>query len=835
MSSRSIWILLWTVLLAGGLFFRLWQLNDRPMHTDEAVHAEKFGALLEKGSYFYDPEEFHGPTLNYATLISAWLRGENSYAAIQEATLRLVPAVFGFALVLTPLFFLNGAGRRAVFFCALLFAFSPAFVYYSRYYIQEMLLVFFTALFLGSGWRYARSRKAGWLLLSGIAVGLMHATKETFVFAVFAAAVAFLVCTVYDKSRVHLKISHAIAAVAAMILTSALFYSSFGDHSEGIVDSVSTYMIWFQRAGGQTVHVHPWYFYLDLLTWLELAEPLTWNEDGIVALAAVSLLFIFARKPLLAKSPILFRFFAVYTLVLTAVYSLIPYKTPWCLLSFLYGMVILAGFVIDWLLHITQAWWQKLGVGLLVGLFVIAAPIAQSWLLNFRFAADPTNPYVYAHTSTDITAMVEGVRRAAAASPSGKETPIHIIAAAKDYWPMPWYLRDHPHVGYWTEVNDAVCSAPIILAAAQQQPELLQVLYTVPKPGSRHLYVPLYDRNMQLRPGVEWVGMIRNNLWEAMNAAPPSSLPAQPQAENEWMDKPDKKQIENLLKFSHEAMNTTFAVFVQDERGSYAGKAARAAFNEVDKLERQLSRFIPNSDISRINRLEAGKSLIVEEDTMQCLLIAQRAYELTDGAFNVTIGNAIEAMKNGETATSQQLPAKRSGEFLLLLDEIAYSVTKLDDTVNVDLGGIGKGYAVDAMAKVLQEWGVKTVLIHGGSSSVRAINPPEGKAGWPVTITNPEDGKQISKLELANEVLSCSGLEKGGHIIDPATGKPPTGKTACWLRLPQSAAMADALSTAVMIMPMDKIRQMTQDMPELSLLLVMEGSEPILKLGPWDK
>lgn len=825
------------VVLAGGAFFRLWQLNDRPMHTDEAVHAQKFGALLEKGSYFYDPDEFHGPTLNYATLISAFLRGEKTYSEINETTLRLVPAVFGIGLVLTPLFFLKGMTRRAVFFCSVLIAFSPALVYYSRYYIQEMLLVFFTAAFLGCGWKYFQSQKAVWLVLSGISVGLMHATKETFVFAILAAAIAFMVCRVYDKPKWSLKVSHLLAAVAAMVLTSALFYSSFGTNPKGILDSVSTYAIWFQRAGGQTVHVHPWYYYLNLLTWLELTEPITWNEDGIVALAALSLLFIVSRKPLLAKSPVLFRFFAVYTLVLTVIYSLIPYKTPWCMLSFLYGMVILAGFMIDWLLQVAETWWEKVGAAALIGIFIIASPIVQSWMLNFHYASEPTNPYVYAHTSTDIFPMVSAVKKAAAASVQGKQTPIQVIAAGSDYWPLPWYLRDYTNVGYWSEVDDSAYRAPIILAAAGQEQKLLHVLYAVPKPGEKNLYVPLFNRKMYLRPGVQWVGVIRKNLWDRMNTAPQSSSPPQSKTEKNWMDKPDKKQIENLLKFSHQAMNTTFEVYIQDERGSYAGRASRTAFNEVDRLEKQLSRFIQNSDINRINHSPVGQSVIVDEDTMKCLMVAKKAYDLTGGAFDIAIGNTIAAAKNGEEMPAKEPSTERPGMDRLQLDEASFSVTRLSDTVNIDLGGIGKGYAVDAIASVLSEWGVKVALIHGGSSSVRAMNPPEGKAGWPVTITNPINEKKLSSLNLANDVLSCSGLGKGGHIIDPATGKPVTGRAACWVRLPQSAALADALSTAAMVMPLDDVRRLPGEVSGLSALLVLSSTDTdagtLVKLGSW--
>ena len=135
MGTRSKWILLFVIVLAGGGFFRLWRLSDRSMHTDESVHAAKFGRLLDTGFYAYDPTEYHGPTLNYVTLISAAQRGEKTYSEINESTLRWVPAVFGIGLMLTPMFFLKSLPLRAVFFSSLLLAFSPAFVYYSRYYI----------------------------------------------------------------------------------------------------------------------------------------------------------------------------------------------------------------------------------------------------------------------------------------------------------------------------------------------------------------------------------------------------------------------------------------------------------------------------------------------------------------------------------------------------------------------------------------------------------------------------------------------------------------------------------------------------------------------------
>ncbi len=138
--SKGLFIAL--TLLAAAL--RLPTLAARPMHADEAIHADKFGTLLEGGGYAYDPTEYHGPTLYYLTLLPAWLRGESRYVAIDEVTLRSVPAVLGVALVAAH-FGLRGAlGTAAAAFAAFLAAISPAMVFYSRYYIHEIPLVLFT-------------------------------------------------------------------------------------------------------------------------------------------------------------------------------------------------------------------------------------------------------------------------------------------------------------------------------------------------------------------------------------------------------------------------------------------------------------------------------------------------------------------------------------------------------------------------------------------------------------------------------------------------------------------------------------------------------------------
>jgi uncharacterized protein (TIGR03663 family) len=171
------------LVLLAGLVLALWSfaLDQRPMHNDEAVNGVKFGQLWDHGGYKYDPNEHHGPSIYYATLAVSRLTGApQDFDQFSDRRLRFITVLFGIGLILLLPLVADGLGRKATLWAALLTAVSPAVVFYSRYYVHEILLVFFTFLALAAGWRYWRSRRIGWALLAGAGVGLMHATKETF-------------------------------------------------------------------------------------------------------------------------------------------------------------------------------------------------------------------------------------------------------------------------------------------------------------------------------------------------------------------------------------------------------------------------------------------------------------------------------------------------------------------------------------------------------------------------------------------------------------------------------------------------------------------------------
>jgi uncharacterized protein (TIGR03663 family) len=201
MRKRVVTSLVLVTIAAGALALRLVQLERRPMHHDEANQAIRTRELLDRGRYRYDPEDHHGPTLYYLSLPFIWLTAGRDFASTTETTFRLLPVLFGVGLILLLLLMADGLSRPGMVGAGVLTAISPAMVFYSRFYIQETLLVFFTFGALASGWRYVRTRRLGWALATGAFAGLMHATKETCVLAYGAMAAALVVSWVTGRRR----------------------------------------------------------------------------------------------------------------------------------------------------------------------------------------------------------------------------------------------------------------------------------------------------------------------------------------------------------------------------------------------------------------------------------------------------------------------------------------------------------------------------------------------------------------------------------------------------------------------------------------------------------
>ena len=472
--------------VAGALALRLPHLDARPLHNDEAVNATKVTALWQQGRYAYDPHEYHGPTLHYFSLPFLWLSGARTPDQLRDATLRLAPVAFGVGLILLLVLFLDGLGRRAIVWAGVFTAVSPAMVFYSRYFIHEMLLVFFTALSIGAGWRFHQTGLTRWAVVAGAGVGLMWATKETFVLAMVAmtaAAVAVLFWKPASEATVSLPVStapedepasrhqgilkprHAALALFSLLVVWILFFTSCFTNWHGLADSVLTYLPWLKRAGGHSPHIYPWSFYFERLVWFHPARSPVWSEALILGLAAVGGCVSLFRR----KTP-LHRFLTIYTVALTLIYCVISYKTPWCLLGFYHGMILLAGVGAAAMLECCAS--RALRISLTALLVVLTTQLAwQAVRASFVYPADRRNPYVYAQTAPDYLKLVQTVEGIARVAPERYETVVKVVMPGNDYWPLPWHLRRFQNVG-WYEQLPADALSPVLIVSSKYNARL---------------------------------------------------------------------------------------------------------------------------------------------------------------------------------------------------------------------------------------------------------------------------------------------------------------------------------------------------------------------------
>ena len=441
------WLPLALVVLAAFLL-RTHDLARRPMHADEANQAVKLGELLEHGRYAFDPRDHHGPTLYYAALPLARLRGETTLAALTETTVRLAPALAGTLGVL--LLFLLAArplGHWPALAAAALMALAPASVYYSRYFIQETLLVTCTLAALVCAHRWWRTARPSWAVAAGACLGLMQATKASAPLFAASALIALLLVVRSRPASTRILRDLALVLVSALVVA-ALFYSSFGTHPAGLRDALATYAPASARATtAGSGHEKSFWYYLRLFGW-HRAGGLLWQQLAFSALALAGFVVAcFTRQKFL-------RWAALYTLLVVVALSLAPYKTPWHAVHLVPGFALLAAGALAAIPFRLLA--------LAFAGYTFGLQLTQTNLAVFQRPADARNPYAYVHTSPDVRKIRALVEAALARAPSA---PVRVIS--EEYWPLPWYLRGLPRVGYWSS-PPAQCDGALVIASAAQ-------------------------------------------------------------------------------------------------------------------------------------------------------------------------------------------------------------------------------------------------------------------------------------------------------------------------------------------------------------------------------
>lgn len=269
------------------------------------------------------------------------------------------------------------------------------------------------------------------------------------------------------------------------------------------------------------------------------------------------------------------------------------------------------------------------------------------------------------------------------------------------------------------------------------------------------------------------------------------------------------------LQTSHYAMATEFELLVYGRRETYLQSVTEAVFQEISRLEAQLSFYDPNSDISDLNRRAAFAPVTVEPRLFHLLAKAKALSEATGGAFDPTVAPLLRCW--GFVGASGSMPTpvaiaearKVVGMEHVHLDSDAYTVEFDSEGVQLDLGAIGKGYAVECAAELMREYEIEAALLHGGTSTVYAVGRPPDAEAWTVAVQRPFDtgsSPHLTRFRLRDETLSVSAPHgkwfasegrRYGHVIDPRTGY-PAGQAMLAALVTASATDSDALSTALL-------------------------------------
>ncbi|MDQ6766143.1 MAG: TIGR03663 family protein [Verrucomicrobiota bacterium] len=424
----------WTpwMIIALGAFLRLLLLAIKPPHFDEGINGWFVDQMTKNGFYRYDPTNYHGPFHFYVLFLSQTLLGRNLWA------LRL-PVVFAsiFCIRLT-LNFEPVIGRNISRWAAIAMAVSPGFVFYGRYAIHEVWMLMFSMLFvlgLVGLWKVG-TRNYLWCL--GMGITGMILTKETYIIhlacAALAAPVTWLsqkITPVSDGERATPTWNYVdlalvlLAGVAAIVV----FYSGTFLHMNGLRGLYQTFDAWFKTGSNGNGHEKAWWYWLMLLGRYEAA--------AAIGLLACALCQFFGNIGV--------RYIAIYGSGTLVAYSIVHYKTPWCIISIAWPFLFIFGAAGVFL----AARYQRVAYAI-AGL-VLAVSLGLCVRLNYFRCTTDTEPYVYVQTYNDISKLTDPLLKLARRNPVYYQLVGHIIRTSA--YPLPWILGDFTKLGYYEKDN----------------------------------------------------------------------------------------------------------------------------------------------------------------------------------------------------------------------------------------------------------------------------------------------------------------------------------------------------------------------------------------------
>jgi len=498
MARRILIIVCWASVIAIGAFLRLDQLSSRPFHCDEATGARITARRMESGNSQFDPQHFHGPLLSSLAIPLCRARGETTWQEMTKGTLRLLPATAGLLLVLLPLGWRRRWGDAPMLLAAALLATSPLLVYYSRMFIHESMVGLFGMLTL-----MAVLTKPKWGI-PGVFIGLMFATKESFVISMIAWLGAGGLVALGNRAwftRAALLAAwrnwrvHVFLSILTAVLTAGYFYSDGLRNPHGVVDAVRTFFVYKTGAG----HDKPFFYYLDFLTIPHKSGGIWWYGTPVAVLALLAFAASFWRDAMDRNLRLVIRFLAYAAVGHFIIYGLIAYKTPWLMVLPWAHVCLLAGFSVAGLAGGRRLCHAVLLV--LVGVALVSQ-FRQTRYAIGRLASDARNPFAYVPTRRDIESVEPWLQQLAKKAPGQTVEPMAVIGSG--YWPLPWYLRSFKAIGYWQEPPANIAEFPVVFCVPDSADAVMTQLATTHTPLPRGL-----------RANVAVTLFIRNDIWAA--------------------------------------------------------------------------------------------------------------------------------------------------------------------------------------------------------------------------------------------------------------------------------------------------------------------------------
>ena len=454
-------IIVFLVSICFGGFGAYENLQKRAIHADEAEQATTFLKLYQDGEYKYNPNGPHGPTLYYWANWTLKATNDIPHQEIKIATLRKSMLVVS-AIALLSIFILSSEIGIGSCLCAsAMFAGTSLLQIYGSYFVQEIIFTLFVFTTTAMAWLFLKEPTIKKALLLGISAGIVQATKETSVIAFLSTFVGATIVAIVSKNirnsiqSVSIKsyTKFALVIISAFVVVCVVWYSSFANNWQGVVDAVKSYYIHFFNKAGMSEHSGEGLFYIKLL-FLQKSSGVYFGEILFTILSIIGFIWATCKSSSNVKSACV-MFFGICAITNIAVLSIITYKTPWLILSGIMLMSICTGYAL----------WKIFELPIKFSLPIVILLCVFYWFFQFsathnavnRFHSDPRNPFIYSHTVSDENNLANRLLKCSQYSEFKTDIPIAFVCKVSP-WPLPWQLRNLKNTGFWNtppeNIND---------------------------------------------------------------------------------------------------------------------------------------------------------------------------------------------------------------------------------------------------------------------------------------------------------------------------------------------------------------------------------------------